>query len=69
MVTAETTYAIDAEFATYGPIAFDVCKMVRLPSYFFLLSLIWPHEGSTNNYLQVESKHDSIKDWAAVLTP
>ena len=28
MVTEETTYAIDAEFAFYGPIAFDVCKMI-----------------------------------------
>ena len=28
MVTDETTYAIDAEFACYGPIAFDVCKMI-----------------------------------------
>jgi 5-methylthioribose kinase len=28
MVTQETTYAIDPEFATYGPIAFDVCKML-----------------------------------------
>lgn len=27
MVTQDTTYAIDPEFATYGPIAFDVCKM------------------------------------------
>eukprot|EP00884_Botryococcus_braunii_P014980 jgi/Botrbrau1/23483/Bobra.106_1s0035.1 len=28
MVTQDTTYAIDPEFATYGPIAFDVCKMI-----------------------------------------
>ena len=28
MVTEETTYAIDAEFAFYGPIAFDICKMI-----------------------------------------
>lgn len=28
MVTEETTFAIDAEFACYGPIAFDVCKMI-----------------------------------------
>jgi len=28
MVTQDTTYAIDAEFACYGPIAFDVCKMI-----------------------------------------
>ena len=28
MVTEETTYAIDAEFAYYGPMAFDVCKMI-----------------------------------------
>lgn len=36
MVTEETTYAIDAEFAFYGPIAFDVCKMIAnlLIAYF-----------------------------------
>ena len=28
MCTPTTTWAIDAEFAFYGPIAFDVCKMV-----------------------------------------
>lgn len=28
MVTEDTTYAIDAEFAYYGPMAFDVCKMI-----------------------------------------
>lgn len=28
MVTEQSTYAIDAEFATYGPMAFDVCKMI-----------------------------------------
>ena len=28
MVTQDTTYAIDAEFAYYGPIAFDVSKMI-----------------------------------------
>ena len=28
MVTADTTYVIDAEFAFAGPIAFDVAKMV-----------------------------------------
>ena len=36
MVTADTTYVIDAEFAFYGPIAFDVSKMVAnlLIAYF-----------------------------------
>ena len=36
MVTEETTYAIDAEFAFYGPIAFDVSKMIAnlLIAYF-----------------------------------
>ena len=36
MVTEETTFAIDAEFAFYGPIAFDVCKMIAnlLIAYF-----------------------------------
>ena len=28
MVTQDTTYAIDAEFAVYGPIAFDVGKFI-----------------------------------------
>lgn len=28
MVTQDTTYAIDAEFAFYGPIAFDVGKFI-----------------------------------------
>lgn len=36
MVTELTTYAIDAEFAFYGPIAFDVSKMIAnlLIAYF-----------------------------------
>ena len=36
MVTEDTTYAIDAEFAFYGPMAFDVCKMIAnlLIAYF-----------------------------------
>jgi 5-methylthioribose kinase len=36
MVTQDTTYVIDAEFAFYGPIAFDVAKMVAnlLIAYF-----------------------------------
>lgn len=36
MVTEDTTYVIDAEFAFYGPIAFDVSKMVAnlLIAYF-----------------------------------
>lgn len=36
MVTEDTTYVIDAEFAFYGPIAFDVGKMVAnlLIAYF-----------------------------------
>lgn len=36
MVTEETTYAIDAEFAYYGPMAFDVQKMIAnlLIAYF-----------------------------------
>ena len=36
MVTEDTTFAIDAEFAFYGPIAFDVCKMIAnlLIAYF-----------------------------------
>lgn len=28
MVTSNTTFAIDAEFAYYGPMAFDCCKMI-----------------------------------------
>ena len=28
MVTQDTTYVIDAEFAFYGPMAFDLCKMM-----------------------------------------
>ena len=36
MVTDETTFAIDAEFAYYGPMAFDCCKMIAnlLLAYF-----------------------------------
>ncbi|DBB14334.1 TPA: hypothetical protein ACH3X3_004644 [Trebouxia sp. C0006] len=38
MVTQDTTYAIDAEFAVYGPIAFDVGKfMANLLLAFFAL--------------------------------
>lgn len=38
MVTQNTTYAIDAEFAFYGPIAFDVGKfMANLLLAFFAL--------------------------------
>ena len=38
MVTQDTTYAIDAEFAMYGPIAFDVGKfMANLLLAFFAL--------------------------------
>ena len=38
MVTQDTTYAIDAEFAVYGPIAFDIGKfMANLLLAFFAL--------------------------------
>ena len=38
MVTQDTTYAIDAEFAVYGPIAFDVGKfLANLLLAFFAL--------------------------------
>lgn len=38
MVTQHTTYAIDAEFTVYGPIAFDVGKfMANLLLAFFAL--------------------------------
>ena len=38
MVTQDTTFAIDAEFAVYGPIAFDVGKfMANLLLAFFAL--------------------------------
>ena len=38
MVTQDTTFAIDAEFAMYGPIAFDVGKfMANLLLAFFAL--------------------------------
>ena len=60
MVTQDTTYAIDAEFAVYGPIAFDVGKfMANLLLAFFALD---GHSSSGDT----RSKQ---RDWLFQVTP
>ena len=54
MNTMDTTYLIDAEFATYGPIAFDVGKLLGnyIISYY-----------STDGHASASNDFSKFREW------
>lgn len=61
MVTASSTWMIDAEFAFYGPIAFDVCKLIAN----LLLAFLAADGHATADEPRTEQRRWMYQVWAS----